>query len=133
VNTTRGRLVTNNSVVFDQADFFQPDEFTRVSGITVGQLTSQLFFQNALQPWSLLSGVGVTNAQVTSGRVYWSEVPGSPGVYSVRLLPNAVGYWRLILTYPVGTQIVSLDYDVVAGSGGSCAPGLQSSFIKPGC
>ena len=134
MSTTRGRLVNNNNVVLDQADFFQVDGFTRVPGLTIGQLTCQLFFQNALQPWTFVSGSGVTDVQAVSGRVYWVEVPGSPGIYNVRWRPNATGYWRLIITYPVGMQIMGQDYDVIAGaSAADCGTGLKSSFIKPGC
>lgn len=132
MNTTRGRLVVNNQVVLDQADFFMPDGFTRVPGLTIGQLTCQLFFQNALQPWSLISGAGVMDAQVASGKVYWVEVPGSPGIYNVRFRPNAIGYWRLIITYPAGTQIMGQDYDVVQ-AGVAVETGLKASFVKPNC
>ena len=132
MSTTRGRLVTNNNVVLDQADFFQPDGFTRVTGLTPGQLVLQLFFQNALQPWSFVTGSGVTDAQVASGKVYWTEVPGSPGIYNVRFRPNAVGYWRLIITYTAGTQIMGQDYDVTVG-GVPIETGLKASFVKPAC
>lgn len=132
MSTTRGRLVTNNNVVLDQADFFMPDGFTRVAGLTIGQLTCQLFFQNALQPWALITGAGVLDAQVASGKVYWVEVPGSPGIYNVRFRPNALGYWRLIITYPAGTQIMGQDYDVVP-AGVPIETGLKASFVKPNC
>lgn len=132
MSTTRGRLVVNNQVVFDQADFFQPDGFTRVTGLTPPQLVGQLFLQNVLQPWPLVPGVGVTDAQVASGKVYWTEVPGSPGIYNVRWRPNALGYWRLLITYPVGTQIMAQDYDVTV-AGVPVETGLKASFVKPNC
>lgn len=132
MSTTRGRLVTTNNVVLDQADFFQPDGFTRITGITIPQLTCQLFFQNALQPWGLLTGANVTDVQVASGKVYWVEVPGSSGIYNVRFRPNAIGYWRLIITYPAGLQIMGQDYDVVQ-AGVAVETGLKASFVKPNC
>lgn len=130
--TTRGRLVRNNEVVLDQADYFGPDGFTRVTGLTVADLTYAIFFNNTLLPWVFVTGAGVTDAQVASGKVYFIEVPGSPGYYNVRFRPNAVGYWRLLLTYTAGEQIMAQDYDV-SGAPANMDIGLQSSFIKPGC
>ena len=127
----RGRAVDNNQTVLDQADFFLADGFTRAVGLGLPQITSQLFFQNVVQPWPLVSGVGVTDAQVVSGKVYWNEVPGSPGIYNVRWRPNAIGYWRLILTYTAGQQILAQDYDVQTSAPAS--GGLKASFMKPNC
>jgi hypothetical protein len=132
VATTRGRIVQANQVVLDQVDFFQPDGFTRVTGLIVSQLVSQIFFNNTIQPWALVSGLSVTDAQVAAGKVYFNEVPGNPGFYNVRFRPNAVGFWRNLLTYPAGTQIAAQDFDVILGSP-MFESGLSSSFIKPTC
>jgi len=132
VATTRGRQVFSNQVVFDQADFFQADGFTRVVGLTPAQLTCEIFFNNTPLPWSLVSGVGVADTQVAAGRIYWVEIPGDPGRYSVRWRPNSVGYWRLLITYPVGEQIMGQDYDVV-NSPQTVDQWLKASFVKPGC
>jgi hypothetical protein len=128
--TTRGRVVQANQVVLDQVDFFQPDGFTRVVGLIPASLVSQIFYNNTIQPWPLVSGLGVTDAQVTSGRVYFNEVPGSPGFYNVRFRPNALGFWRNLLTYPPGLQISAQDFDVVQSLPTS-EGGLHASFIKP--
>ncbi len=130
--TTRGRQIPTGQTVDDQADFFQSDGFTRVTGLTVSQLTMALFFDNQPQPWQFVTGAGVTDTQITSGYVYWLEVPGAPGYYSVRFRPNAIGYWRLLITYPVGTQIQGQDYDVVPPSP-TVDQGLKASFLKPNC
>lgn len=129
--SARGRTVTANQLVYDQADFFQSDGFTRVTGLTPSQLTCQLFFQNVLQPWSFLSGAGVTDAQVAAGRIFFVEVAGSPGIYNVRWFPTSVGYWRLIISYPTGLQIAAQEYDVTQPV--SVNQGLQSSFIRTPC
>lgn len=129
--TTRGRLVQINQVVLDQADFFQSDGFTRVVGIGVSDLTSQLFYNNQLQPWPLVLGAGVTDALVKAGSVYWNEIPGAPGNYSVRFRPNAVGFWRLILTDTALKQILADDFDVTAQIP-IIDSGLKTSFVKPG-
>jgi len=129
--TTRGRIVQANQAVLDQVDFFQSDGFTRVTGLTASILISQIFFNNLLQPWPVISGLGVTDAQVVSGKIYFNEIPGSPGFYAVRFRPNAVGFWRNLLTYTAGTQISAQDFDVVSGQPGGDG-GLSASFIKPG-
>lgn len=130
--TTRGRLVTQNQVVYDQVDFFQSDGFTRVTGLTFSGVVLNVFFENVAQPWPLVNGLGVMDAQVASGQVYFNEVPGSPGFYNVRWRPNALGFWRLLITYVPGQQIEAQDYDVVQ-SLPVVESGLSASFIKPDC
>jgi hypothetical protein len=128
--TTRGRLVQINQVILDQADFFQSDGFTRETGLTPADLTSQIFYLNVLQPWPLLDGAAVTDQQVVSGKVYWTEVPGSPGIYNIRWRPNALGYWRLLITFAAGTQIMGQDYDVVSQVP-LAESGLRASTTRP--
>jgi hypothetical protein len=130
--TTRGRLVYANQTVDDQADFFQSDGFTRVTGLTTSNLSMQIFFDNQLQPWAFVTGANLTDTQIASGSVYWLEVPGSPGIYSVRFRPNAIGYWRLLITYAAGQQISGQDYDVTAPAP-TVDQGLKASFTKPDC
>lgn len=127
--TTRGRLVAINQTVLDQADYFEDDGYTRVCGLTVADVVSQLFFDNTLQPWPIVSGAGVRDQNVTSGKIFFHEVPGSPGIYSVRFRPNATGYWRLLITYTSGEQIMAQDYDVVLPPA-PAVTGLKSSFSK---
>jgi hypothetical protein len=128
--TTRGRLVQINQVVVDQADYFRSDGYTRVTGLTIGDLIRQLFYNNIEQPWPMFDGSSVPDSQVASGRIYFHEVPGSPGIYSVRFRPNAVGYWRFLLAYPVGQQILAQDYDVTPVVT-TVSSGIKSSFVKP--
>jgi hypothetical protein len=130
--TTRGRLVQQNQVVYDQADYFQSDGFSRVTGLTSASVTLNVFFENVAQPWQLMNGLTVPDAQVASGYVYFNEVPGNPGYYNVRWRPNSIGYWRLLLTYAPGTQIEAQDYDVVQGIP-VVESGLSASFLKPEC
>lgn len=129
--TTRGRLVFNNLVVYDQADFFGLDGYSRVADLTTSQLVLQVYYDNMLQNWLLVPGTGVAEGQVASGNVYLDTLPG--GSYGVRWRPNAIGYWRILLTYPVGSQILAQDYDV--GSGTGVVPpggGLKVSFAGAG-
>jgi len=128
--TTRGRLVYNNQVVYDQADFFQLDGFTRVSGLTPSQLICEVFHNNVKLLWPLVLGTGLTETQVVSGHILWDDLGSS---YGVRWRPNAVGYWRILITYAPGTQILGQDYDVNSGTG-VLPPGggLKASFTGPG-
>lgn len=128
--TTRGRLVQINQTILDQADFFQLDGYTRVVGLTVADLTSQVFYNNILMPWPLTNGTPVSNQQVTAGFLYVNEITGAPGNYSVRFRPNAAGYWRINLTYPAGTQILIQDFDVTAEPLQLTGGGMKASFTK---
>jgi len=134
--TTRGRLVSPNQVVYDQADYFQHDGYTRVTGLTSTNLTVQVYLNNVLQGWILTDGALVPDAQVVAGRVYISPISGGP--YSIRWRPNAVGFWRILLIYPTGSQILAQDYDVTNSIGSTSSTdvgasgGLQTSFIRPG-
>ncbi len=130
--TTRGRLVYANQTVVDQADFFQSDGFTRVTGLTVNNLVCQIFFDNQLQPWPFVTGANLNDTQIASGNVYWLEIPGNPGFYSVRFRPNAIGYWRLLITSTAGQQSLGQDYDV-SSAPPSVDQGLKASFLKPDC
>lgn len=125
--TTRGRLVRINQTVIDQADYFQADGFTRVAGLTTVDVVHQLFFDNVLQPWVLQNGSTVSDSQVKSGYVYFHEITGTTGNYSLRFRPNSAGYWRLLLTYTAGQQILAQDYDVTAEPL-QIQGGLKSSF-----
>ena len=50
----------------------------------------------------------------------------------VRFRPNAIGYWRLLINYAVGTQISAQDYDVTPLPP-TVDTGLKASFVKPKC
>jgi hypothetical protein len=125
------RLIQVNEVVFDQADFFQIDGFTRVFDLTPADIELQLFLENVLQPWPLVDGSTVSDEMVVSGRVLWHEVTGSSGIYNVRWRPNAVGYWRMLATYTAGHQIVGQDMYAAAQAPANTQPGLKASFTGP--
>lgn len=128
---TSGRqLIQINQVVFDQPDFFEADDFTRKVGLAVGDLTHEVFFNNVRQPWTLIDGSPTLDSQVRTGVIYWTEISGCPGFYNVRWRPNAIGYWRVLLTYTAGTQIVGQGYDVMATLP-QAETGLRSTFTKP--
>ena len=131
-STTRGREVFVNQLVHDQVDYFLLDGFTRATGLTVSDIALQIFFNNSPQNWNFLNGAAVSDSQVVAGNVYFHEVSGQPGIYNVRWRPTAVGYWRTLLTYTVGQQIMAQDFDVRAEQP-KVAAGLRASFSKPSC
>lgn len=124
------RVLPIHTVIIDQVDFFQGDFYTRITGLTVSNLALTVFLNNVVQAWPLTSGVGLTDAQVKAGRIYVAEL-SVPGYYGVRFAPNAIGYWRVSLSYPVGVQQVSLDYDIVVPGPTGGTGGLHSTFVKP--
>jgi hypothetical protein len=99
--------------VYDQADFFHLDGYTRVQGLTPSQLNLEIYFNNYPQPWDLIIGTHTTDIQVTTGHVYWDDLGK---LYGIRWRPLGVGYWRVLITYPQGGQILGQDYDVAAGT-----------------
>lgn len=129
MTTTRGRLVKINQPVIDQAVFFAPDGFTRVLGLTISDITGEVYLNNVLQPWPLADGSSLTDGMVAVGRLYFHEIPSAGGNYSVRFRPNAVGYWRILVSYPAGTQVLAQDYDVISEPLGATG-GLKTSFVK---
>lgn len=120
------RVVPANTLVYDQVDWLQGDFYTRITGLVPADLALTLFVNNAATVWPLITGVGVTDAQVKSGNVYFQEL--TTGYYGLRFRPNALGYWRLDLRYAVGVQAVALDYDVVTKLD-MTATGLHASFV----
>lgn len=117
-----------NTTVIDQVDFLQGDFYTRVTGIVLAGVTVDVFFNNTRIAWPKIDGSGVTDQQVTSGSIYFHEFES--GYYSVRFRPNALGFWRVIVSYPTGTQSVSLDYDIVPPAD-MYPSGLRAKFIQP--
>lgn len=120
------RVIPANTLVYDQLDWFQGDFFTRISGLTVSDIALTLFVNNALTVWPLLTGVGVTDAQVKAGNVYFQEL--TSGFYGIRFKPNALGYWRLDFRYAAGVQAIALDYDAVTKLD-TAATGLHATFV----
>lgn len=122
------REVPSGRVSFDHVDLFLGDGMTRAQGVLVSDLLLRIFFNGTQLDWPLVSGVDVPDIRVAAGKVYWTEI--SAGFYSVRFVPNAVGPWRLLLSYEVEDQAVSLTYSAVPLACPPGAQGLQSSFVR---
>ncbi len=124
----RWRLVPHNQAIFDLVDLYESDEITRIFGVASTQISAQVFFNNVPQPWTMVEGAGVSDAQILAGYIYWVEAQPGSGVYSIRWRPNAIGFWRLCFTYTPVPQILTLDYDVAVFNPSD--RGLKVSFIE---
>ena len=126
------RLVAAGAVIHDQLDFFQPlTSINRLTGIVVANLAFTQFVNSSVLAWTLADGSSVADSSISSGTAYFHEISGSPGFYSVRFMPDRVGFWRLIFrNASIGVEIIK-EYDVVAA--GSLKPtsssGLVASFV----
>lgn len=131
-----GRIVPAGTIVRDQLDLYvSPGHIERAMGVVVSNLQSRLFVDNAVVTWPLTDGSLVFDSSVCSGKIYFNEISGSPGFYSIRFFPDRVGFWRLVLTsFSLNSEKV-FDFDVVNSGffSTSSAPsgGLSASFIKP--
>ena len=122
------RSVNVSKLVLDQVDLFRPDGKTRSQGVTIADLNLKLFFNGSQVSWPLVNGATVQDLQVTAGQVYWTEFLS--GFYTVRFFPNVIGSWRVLLTYPLYDQAVSLSYDVALPTFVPVSSGIRASFIK---
>ena len=128
LKTVATRTVPTGRVVSEPIDWFQVDGMTRQVGVLPSALTAEVLFNNQPQAWLLVDGSTVPDPQVASGKLYFHEF--QPGYYALRSYPNAVGLWRVILSWAAGTQGISITYDVEVSGPRVSGIGLQSSFIK---
>ncbi len=124
----KSRTVTANQIVFDQADIFQANGLTRITGIDPGGFTFRLHYNGTVKSWALVDGSSITDGQVVSGQVYWSEIGSATGFYSIRWRPDAVGYWHLSFAYAAVAQTSLSEFDVVPAP--TSPQGLTVSFTK---
>ena len=121
------RSIPSGVLFRGQVDFYTSFS-VRAVGVASTSLTLNLFFNNSLLSWPLLNGTSVQDSSISSGNVYFNEIVGSPGFYSVRLFPNAIGFWRLILNSASLLQEDIVEFDVFPATVNS--PGLIASFTK---
>lgn len=122
-----GRNVSSGSLARAQADFFQISG-QRVVGVVWSTVAAHVFINNAALPWPVADGSSVQDTSISGGKVYFSEIPGSPGFYSVRFFPDRVGYWRIVLRSDSLNAEVVLEFDVAAPT--PSAGGLNATFVK---
>jgi len=125
-----GRSVSAGLLVRCQADFFLPGGGTnRVSGIVVSQLGLSAFAENGLLSWALADGTAVPDSSISAGTVWFNEISGAPGFYSIRFFPDRTGYWRIVLRNAALSVEVAQDFDVVAAGPLGPPNGLNASFV----
>jgi hypothetical protein len=128
-----GRLVSAGVLVRDQADFFLPGGgANRATGVVAAQLTLTAFAENGLLPWPLADGTLVPDSSISAGTVYFNEISGSPGFYSVRFYPDRTGYWRVVLKNAALSAEVVREFDVTPAGPIGPPNGLNASFLPPG-
>lgn len=122
-----GRNVSSGSLARAQADFFQISG-QRVVGVVWSTLAAHVFVNNAALPWPAADGSAVQDSSISAGKVYFNEIAGSPGFYSVRFFPDRVGFWRIVLRSDSLNAEVVLEFDVAAPA--PPAGGLNATFVK---
>ncbi|HEY8095937.1 MAG TPA: hypothetical protein VIE65_07535 [Methylobacter sp.] len=128
-----GRLLPAGALVRDQIDLYSPaGSANRVPGYGISGLSLTLFLNNVPLSWPLADGSSVPDSSISSGTVYYNEIQSVPGFYAIRFFPNAVGFWRVVLTATPLLQVQIREYDIVPAGffGQSQGGGLTASFDK---
>jgi len=124
-----GRSVPAGQLVLDQINFYMPSgSINRVIGITSVSLSLNIFSDNCLLNWPLLDGTNVANFSVSSGSVYFNEISGSPGFYSIRFFPDRIGFWCLVFQNLTLNEEAIRSYDVTSARPGP-SNDLNATFL----
>ncbi len=123
-----GRSVSAGCLIRDQADFYLPGGTQRASGISVSQVSLDAFSDNGLLEWPIADGSAVADSSISAGTIYFSEIYGAPGFYSIRFFPDRVGYWRMVLRVSAFGSEAIREYDITPSSS-SPSNGLNASFL----
>jgi hypothetical protein len=122
------RSVPSASLIVDQIDLYDPPGgIIRAVGVLAADVTVSVFSNNSFMSWPLIDGTMVPDSSISSGTIYFNEIVGQPGFYSVRFFPSRIGFWRLIFSIPSITAEVIREFDVFSQSSGP-ANGLNASF-----
>lgn len=125
-----GRLVPAGQLIRDQLDFYMPaGSVNRLTGVVYGSLSLNIFSDNGLLAWPLADGTNVADFSVSAGTVYFNQIAGSPGFYSIRFFPDRIGFWRLVFqNQTLGEEIIR-SYDVTSARPGMASNELNASFV----
>jgi len=125
------RLLAAGVVVYEQLDFYNPPT-VRATGVVPANLTLKLFLNNQLLGWPLEDGSAIADSSISAGSIYFNEISGSNGYYSIRFWPHQIGFWRVIIKHAALSQEVIKEFDIIAS--GSLKPssstGLNASFVQ---
>jgi hypothetical protein len=124
-----GRSVSSATLVNDQIDLYDPPGgIVRAVGVLPADVSVLVFSNNVYLPWTVLDGLTTPDSSISSGFVYFNEIPGSPGFYSVRFYPDRTGFWKLVYSVPTLPAEVIREFDVSPSGLSSSANGLNASF-----
>jgi hypothetical protein len=128
------RLLPAGTVVYDITEVFFPvNTVNRVSGLTYSSVISTNFVNNNPLNWPIADGTAIQSGQILSGKIYFNEISGNPGFYSIRFLPDRMGFWRLVLNFAAYSTEFSADYDIIpagAFTPSASTGGLTASFLN---
>lgn len=123
------RLVPAASLIRDQVDFYDPPgSVTRATGISVGDIIVTVFANNVALAWTTLDGTAVPDSSISAGTVYFNEIPGNPGFYSIRFFPDRIGFWRIVVSDSAISAESVREFDVAPAGTFSPSNGLNASF-----
>jgi len=109
-----GRLISAGALAYEQLDFFFPaGSVSRATGIVPSDLVLTAFVNNVLLAWPLEDGAAVADSSISAGKVYFNEIAGSPGYYSVRFFPDRIGYFRFSFLHPAYGIELERSFDVL--------------------
>lgn len=117
----------SGAVCHSQIDIYAPDGVFRQPGVGVSSVSFKVFYNNSLVAWDPVDGTNTPDSSISSGKVYFNEVSGSPGYYSLRFYPNASGYWRIVAFVGMLNREVAVDFDIAKPSVVSTS-GIVASF-----
>jgi hypothetical protein len=124
------RQVPAGCLIRDQIDLYMPNgSINRVTGESYTSLGLAVFADNSVIAWPLADGTTVADSSVSAGTIYFNEIVGSPGYYSVRFFPDRIGFWRLIFREATLGEEVILSYDVTPARPGPASNELNATFV----
>lgn len=125
-----GRQVPAGQLIRDQIDLFMPaGSINRVVGESYTSLALKIFADNGLLAWPLADGTTVADSAVSAGTVYFNQIVGAPGYYSIRFFPDRIGFWRLVFREMTLNEEVIRSYDVIPARPGPASNELNASFV----
>jgi hypothetical protein len=122
------RIIPAGSIAYGQVDIYLPGPgFNRIVGLNASAASLTAFINNAQLTWTLMNGTSIPDSSVSAGFVYFNEILGSAGYYSVRFFPDRTGFWRIILKFSSIPAEIVLEYQVAPA--GLFEPQAKGSLI----
>lgn len=124
------RLLNAGSIVYDQLDWFNPNNsINRAPGLTIAAISFLGFVNNSVLIWNFADGTSVLDSSISAGTIYFNEITSQPGYYQIRFYPDRVGIWRLTFRQiALQTEIIK-EYDILPV--GTLKPGTTSAGLIP--